>query len=55
VALRPLGTTYPRSGEIDIMKYAEENENRIPGFYSRSVADEKDVVGLLYISGLSKK
>lgn len=48
------GTTYPRSGEIDIMKYAEENENRIPGFYSRSVADEKDVVGLLYISGLLK-
>lgn len=49
------GTTYPRSGEIDIMKYAEENENKIPDFYNRSVADEKDVSGLLVISGISKK
>jgi len=49
------GTTYPRTGEIDIMKYAEENENKISGFYSRSIADEKDVIGLLFISGISKK
>lgn len=49
------GTTYPRAGKIDVMKYAEENENKISGFYSRSVADEKDVIGLLFISGISKK
>lgn len=48
------GTTYPRTGEIDLMKYAAENENQISLFHERSVASEEDVIGLLYISGIIK-
>lgn len=49
------GSKYPHLGEIDLMKYAEENENDIPNFFQRSVAAQKDVVGLLFISGLAVK
>jgi len=51
------GTQYPRVGEIDLMKYADENERSdvIKNFYQRSVAANEDVVSLLVISGISKK
>ena len=49
------GTRYPRTGEIDLMKYADENENNINLFHERSVASKEDVAGLLFISGISKK
>lgn len=49
------GTTYPRSGEIDLMKYAEEELSSIPTWDIRMVANEKDTMGLLFISGISKQ
>jgi len=49
------GTKYPRSGEIDIMKYADENLSKVPGWDVRLVANEKDVSGLIFISGISRK
>lgn len=48
------GTTYPKIGEIDLMKYADENENNINLFHERSVASQEDVAGLLFISGITK-
>jgi hypothetical protein len=43
------GTSYPASGEIDLMKYAE---NRVPAHdeWDRSVASEQDVKGLLWLT-----
>jgi len=49
------GTTYPRTGEIDLMKYAEEELSSIPNWNTRMVANEKDTMGLLFISGISKQ
>jgi len=49
------GTTYPRTGEIDLMKYAEEELSLIPNWNTRMVANEKDTMGLLFISGISKQ
>lgn len=49
------GSKYPSSGEIDLMKYADENEYKIALFHERSVAAREDVIGLLVISGISKK
>lgn len=51
------GTTYPRTGEIDLMKYADENSrsSRISQFSERSVAAMEDVLGLIYISGIQQK
>lgn len=48
------GTKYPRSGEIDLMKYAAESLVNIPDGYTRMVANEQDVKGLLILSGISK-
>lgn len=48
-------TRYPRTGEIDLMKYADEDLSRIPTWGTRIVANSKDVTGLLFISGISKK
>lgn len=48
-------TRYPRIGEIDLMKYADEDLSRIPTWDTRIVANSKDVTGLLFISGISKK
>lgn len=49
------GTKYPRAGEIDLMKYADEDLNRTPTWDASMVADSQDVTGLLFISGVSKK
>lgn len=49
------GTRYPTSGEIDLMKYAEGNLTGITNWDKNMVANEKDVTGLLFISGISKK
>ena len=51
------GTIYPRTGEIDLMKYADENSrsSQISQFSERSVAAMEDVLGLIYISGIQRK
>lgn len=49
------GTTYPQSGEIDLMKYAETSLSRTPYWDTRMIANENDVIGLLFISGISRK
>lgn len=51
------GTTYPRTGEIDLMKYADENttDPSIQQFFERSVAANEDVASLMYISGIKRK
>jgi hypothetical protein len=49
------GTTYPTSGEIDLMKYAEDNLLAISDWDKKMVANNKDVASLLFISGISKK
>lgn len=51
------GTKYPRTGEIDLMKYADESERRydLKLFYERSVAAAEDVASLIHISGLDLK
>jgi len=49
------GTKYPRSGEIDLMKYADENFSQVPNGSARMIANELDVKGLLIISGISRK
>lgn len=48
------GTKYPRAGEIDLMKYAAENERSplIKLFFERTVAANEDVASLIYISGI---
>ncbi len=48
------GTIYPKTGEIDLMKYAKGNLLTISGWDTRMVANEKDTMGLLFISGISK-
>ena len=50
-----VGTSYPQSGEIDLMKYAQGNSRGIPFFEERSIAAERDVASLLFIAGISKK
>ena len=37
------------------MKYAEEELSSIPNWNTRMVANEKDTMGLLFISGISKQ
>lgn len=49
------GTSYPTSGEIDLMKYAKGNLTAIPNWDKNMVANKKDVTGLLFISGISKQ
>lgn len=47
--------SYPPNGEIDIMKYTLYTEAKPIDFYDRVVADEKDVLGLLWCSKLKIK
>jgi len=49
------GTSYPISGEIDLMKYAKGNLTAILNWDKNMVANKKDVTGLLFISGISKQ
>lgn len=49
------GTSYPTSGEIDLMKYAEGNLTGIPNWDKNMIANKNDVTGLLIISGISIK
>ena len=49
------GTKYPSTGEIDLMKYAEDELSISPNWDTRIIANEQDVAGLLVISGISKK
>ncbi|WP_047789065.1 hypothetical protein [Tenacibaculum mesophilum] len=44
------GTTYPTSGEIDLMKYADDY---LPvDYYSRVILSERDLLGLIWLSKL---
>ena len=45
-------TPYPRSGEVDIMKYSHEDHppDSYPQFWDRNVAAEEDVQSLLWLS-----
>jgi len=49
------GTKYLEAGEIDLMKYATGNLSSISNWDTRIVANQKDVIGLLLISGVYKK
>ena len=49
------GTTYPKTGEIDLMKYADETLSQVPGWDTRQVANSKDVTALICLSGIAKK
>ena len=44
------GTSYPATGEIDLMKYAENTNTT--NFYDRVVASEEDVKSLIWVGGL---
>lgn len=48
------GTTYPTTGEIDLMKYADEDF--LPkDFYERVVLSKEDVIGILWLSKINIK
>ena len=51
------GTSYPATGEVDLMKYAENN--RLPStfqdFWDRSIAAEEDVKSLLWLARMRFK
>ncbi|WP_278553705.1 hypothetical protein [Elizabethkingia bruuniana] len=47
------GENYPQKGEIDIMKYYNNEPN--PKDYSRLVAAEKDVLGLIWLAKIEIK
>ena len=48
------GTTYPATGEIDLMKYADEDF--LPkDFYERVVLSKEDVIGILWLSKINIK
>jgi len=48
------GTTYPKTGEIDLMKYADEVF--LPkDFYERVVLSKEDVIGILWLSKINIK
>ncbi|MFD2907373.1 hypothetical protein ACFSX9_01355 [Flavobacterium ardleyense] len=58
VTQKPNGTySYvdDKEGEIDIMKYTKLSNHRPPNYYDRIIADEKDVLGLLWCSKLKIK
>lgn len=43
------GTIYPKNGEIDLMKYVEQNQ--VPAdFYDRVILAEEDLLGALWLS-----
>ena len=47
------GTRYPTSGEIDLMKYADDY---LPSdYYSRVILSEKDLLGLIWLSKLKNQ
>lgn len=47
------GTRYPTSGEIDLMKYADDY---LPlDYYSRVILSKKDLLGLLWLSKLKNQ
>jgi hypothetical protein len=52
--VKPTTPGYPSAGEIDLMKYYDRNKNLASPSdrYTRSVADEKDVKRLLWMSKL---
>jgi hypothetical protein len=43
------GTSYPATGEIDLMKYAA-SRSFPPGYLDRSIAAEEDVKSLLWLA-----
>ena len=48
------GTTYPKTGEIDLMKYADEVF--LPkDFYERVVLSKEDVIGILWLTKINIK
>ena len=48
------GTTYPATGEIDLMKYVDEDF--LPkDFYERVVLSKEDVIGILWLSKINVK
>ncbi len=47
------GENYPKSGEIDLMKYY--NGYFYSSFYNRIVANEKDVLGLIWLTKMELK
>ena len=48
------GTTYPKTGEIDLMKYTDEDF--LPkDFYERVVLSKEDVIGILWLSKINIK
>ena len=48
------GTTYPTTGEIDLMKYVDEDF--LPkDFYERVVLSKEDVIGILWLSKIKVK
>lgn len=46
------GTKYPSTGEIDLMKYADDELTDYQNWENRIIANEKDVSGLLIISSI---
>ncbi|WP_198553848.1 hypothetical protein [Tenacibaculum sp. Bg11-29] len=50
------GENYPYKGEIDLMKYYNNNNNNNNPYWSdfdRIVADQEDVLGLLWLTKLT--
>ena len=48
------GTTYPKTGEIDLMKYTDEDF--LPkDFYERVVLSKEDVIGILWLTKINIK
>lgn len=48
------GTKYPQTGEIDLMKYADDELTSYSDWNTRIIANNKDVSGLISLSGISK-
>ncbi|MFK8303492.1 hypothetical protein ACI75Y_11340 [Capnocytophaga stomatis] len=48
------GTTYPISGEIDLMKYADE-EYLPSNYYERIILSSEDVLSILWLSKIEVK
>jgi hypothetical protein len=53
------GENYPLSGEIDLMKYYNDNvlggQSKQPNYFKRIVAAEKDVFGLIWLTKIKFK
>lgn len=47
-------TKYPKTGEIDLMKYADEDY--LPSnYYSRVILSENDLMGLVWLAKIELK